>query len=299
MFLGTTFMCGKYAFMPPATNINNFNTLSITDGTYDHLFLSSNINETIDNINDDWKYETKLNAKFNTDLEGGNVGFSVKNTDTIVIKTREKDEFDWKTIYTIPINKSEDFNFVLNYPYSRNHSDNEYMLLSTINGIENSYVITECSTNFDGFFIVDKDNVYGTMCNIDYSDITQNINTSVLELLNNIYPTVYTNSDTNYTSGSTSGCFLKFDFDTCTIDTSGGIKYRKDVMQWLCNNKAKILKLNDGRIYLIKITGKPTDISEGHEDLRRISFEWVEIGDVNSEKDLYLNNLSDVSAEWW
>ena len=121
----------------------------------------------------------------------------------------------------------------------------------------------------------------------------------VLELLNNIYPTVYTNSDTNYTSGSTSGCFLKFDFDTCTIDTSGGIKYRKDVMQWLCNNKAKILKLNDGRIYLIKITGKPTDISEGHEDLRRISFEWVEIGDVNSEKDLYLNNLSDVSAEWW
>ena len=67
-----------------------------------------------------------------------------------------------------------------------------------------------------------------------------------------------------------------------------------NVISW-----AKILKLNDGRIYLIKITGKPTDISEGHEDLRRISFEWVEIGDVNSEKDLYLNNLSDVSAEWW
>lgn len=299
MFLGTTMFCGKYAFMPPVTDIKNFNSISICDGTYDHLFLSSNTDETIDNINDDWKYETKLNAKFETDLEGGNIGFSLKNTDTIVIKTREKNDFEWKTIYTVPINKKEDFNFILNYPYSPNNSDNEYMLLSTINGIENSYVTTECTTKFGGIFIVDKDNIYGTEFNLDNSDTTQNINPTVIELLNNKYPTVYTNSDANYTSGSTSGCFLKIDCDNNTIDSYGSVKYRKDIMQWLCNNRAKILKLHDGRIYLIKITGKPTDTCDGHQDLRKISFEWVEVGDINSAKDLYLNNLSDISSEWW
>lgn len=299
MFLGTTFFSGKHTLLSPATNITNFETLTLSNGVYDHLFLSENPELSVENINDEWDYETKLNANFDSNLEGGNISFSTKNTDTLVIKTREVGTLDWKTIYTIPINEDSDFNFTINYPFARNMSNNEYMLLSTINGIENAYVITECSTDFDGFFIVDKDNIYGTMYNIDITDTTQNINHSVLELLNNMYPTVITNSEVNYTSGTTSGCFLKFDMDTQEIDVCDGVSYRKDVMNWLCNKKAKILKLEDGRIYLIKITGKPTDINEGHRDLRKISFEWTEIGDVNSCKDLYMNNLSDVGVEWW
>ena len=299
MFLGTTFFSGKHTLLFPATNITNFETLTLSDGVYDHLFLSENTELSTENINDEWTYETKLNAKFDSNLEGGNISFSTQNTDTLVIKTREVGSLKWKTIYTIPIVEDDDFNFTINYPYSKNMSNNEYMLLSTINGIENSYVITECSTNFDGFFIVDKDNIYGTMYNIDITDTTQNINSSVLELLNSVYPTVITNSDVNYTTGTTSGCFLKFNMETQEVDVSSGVTHRKDVMSWLCNKKAKILKLEDGRIYLIKITGKPTDINEGHKDLRKISFEWTEIGDVNSCKDLYTNNLSDVGVQWW
>lgn len=298
MFLGTTFFCGKNTLLPPAINITDFNSLSVSNGTYDHLYLSSDPDDTVNSLDDGWKYETKLNAGFDHDLEGGNVGFSVKNTDTVIIKSREKGMFDWKTIYTIPVKDNSDFNFILQYPYSRNNSVNEYMLLSSINGIENSYVVTECKTDFEGFFIVDKENIYGTIYNVDLTDTTQNINSSIIELLNTSYPTVFTNSDCNYVTGTTSGCFMKMN-DNEQIDALGGVKYRSKVIHWLCNNRPKILKLQDGRIYMIQVTGNPTDTNEGHEDLRKITFEWTEIGDVENEQDLFTNGFSDVDIKYW
>ena len=59
MFLGTTFLGGKYIFLPPATNVDDFASISISDGVYDNLFLSSDTTQTADNLDDDWKYETK------------------------------------------------------------------------------------------------------------------------------------------------------------------------------------------------------------------------------------------------
>ena len=297
MILGTTFFGGKHTLLPPLMNTSSINSISLSDGVYDHLYLSTNPSKTV--IDDSWSYDTKLNASYNKDLEAGNIGFSTKNTDTIIIKTRCKGSFDWKTIYTIPIEKDEDFNFTKSYPFSPNMSTNEYMLVGQINGIENSYVITECKTDFDGFFLTDKNNIYGTVFNIDNTNTTQNVNNTVQELLHSKYPSVYTNSDSNYTSGTTSGCFIKFDTETNKADIENGWKYRRDIMQWLCNNRPKILKLEDGRIFMIKIVGKPTDNDDGHRDLRRISFDWVEIGDVDNERALYINNLSDVGEAYW
>ena len=299
MFLGTTFFSGKHAFLPPATNIINFESVSISDGKYDHLYISNDTTKTVDNVNDAWDYNTRLNASFEKDLEAGSLGFSTRNTDTIIIKTREKGSFDWKTIYDIPIVTSDDFNFIKSYPYSRNLSTNEYMLVSQINGIENSYIITEEKTEFDGYFIVDKENIYGTIINIELTDTTQNIESNAITLLNDKYPSVYSYSDSNYASGTTSGCFLKFDTQTHDVDIVAGVLYRNEIMQWLCNYKPKILKLQDGRVYLIRVIGQPTDTNDGHKDLRRITFDWVEIGDVNDVKTLYMNNLSDVQELYW
>lgn len=299
MFLGTTFFCGKHTFLPPATNVNNFETLSISNGKFDQLYMSANPEENLDSINDGWKYETKLNASFEKDLEAGSIGFSTRNTDTVVIQTREKDAFDWKTIYVKEISKNEDFNFIEYYPFSRNLSTNEYKLISMINGIENSYVQTEEKTSFSGMFIVDAKNVYGTIVNLESTDTTHNITMTTLELLNSKFPSVYSNSESNYVTGSTSGCFLKFNTDTCEFDFDGGVMYRHEIMQWLTNKKSKILKLEDGRIYLIKVIGQPTDTEDGHRYIRRFTFDWVEIGDVNNVRTLYNNKLSDVGIAYW
>ena len=187
-----------------------------------------------------------VNTQVGVSADGTNAGFAVALYDlgasytTIPTLTAETLK-NWKTIYTVPIEKDSDFNFVKVYPFSPNYSDNEYMLISQINGIENSYVITECKTEFDGLFIADKDNIYGTIFNITPTDITRNVNNTKLEMLNDKYPTVFTNSEANYISGNTSGCFLKVNADTCQVDVEGGMKYRKELLDWLTNNKTKIL----------------------------------------------------------
>ena len=55
----------------------------------------------------------------------------------------------------------------------------------------------------------------------------------------------------------------------------------------------------DGRIWMIRVTGGIQDKQNGHPDIRQITFEWVEIGDVNDMKTLYLNGFSNVDKKWW
>ena len=50
---------------------------------------------------------------------------------------------------------------------------------------------------------------------------------------------------------------------------------------------------------MIKVSGVVNDAMDGHRDLRNLTFEWVEIGDVNDMRNLYLNGFSDVDSKWW
>ncbi len=117
MFIGFDVCSGLYAMTPNYTGIGNTQKIQLKDGTYDHLFLSADPNKTAQNITDSWEYSTKINADFSTSLDGGNTGFSLKNTDTIIIKRREKGTMNWVTIFTIPVNTADDFNFVKEYNY--------------------------------------------------------------------------------------------------------------------------------------------------------------------------------------
>lgn len=299
VFLGTTFFSGKHALDPTPTKQENITQIALQNGTFDQLFVSKNTDLTIDNIYDDWNYDTVLNAHYNDTFDAGNSGFSLSNTDVMLVKCREKGSMEWKTIYTKDINAIDDFHLHEAYKYGAANTDYEFMLVSTCNGIENSYVLRECRSEFDGMYICDKDNMYGTIYDLEYMDTTANINNSVLELMNSRYANVISHAETNYESSSATGSFLKINQDNCTVDLKLGTKHREELKKWLTNKKPKILKFYDGRIWLICVVGKPTDVAKGHIDLRQIKFDWVEIGNVNDMEDLYNNNLSDVERKWW
>ena len=299
IFLGTTFFSGKYTLSPLNANIDGISQIQMTDGTYDHLFISANPEMGPANLHDEWDEHTVLNAEFNDNLEAGNSGFSLKNTDTMVIKIREKGTMDWKTIETRKVENVEDFNLYGIYRYARNNTDYELMLLSTIAGIENSYVVREVRSEFDGMYLIGNDGLFGTVYDLDGCDTTRNTSSSIVNLLNNRYASVYSNGISNYDSGSVTGTFLKLDPDSGLADEAGGIGLRREFIDFLCDQKPKVLKLFDGRIWLVRITDTPSDTQNGHPDLRQITFSWVEIGDVNSVKDLYQNGLTDVTSEWW
>lgn len=298
VFLGATFCSGRYSLYPSPTSIAEITAIQIFDGTYNQLFLSADSSLTINNYDDKWAYDTKMNAKFDNNFEAGNSAFNLKTTDHIVIKRREYGQ-PWITIYVKEINTVDDFKINIKDTYARAGVEYEYCVSSFINGIENNYVIKNVYSDFDGFYITDKDCLYGTIYDIDGCDTSRNITDQTLKLLNSKYMSVVSNSELCCDSGSITGTFLKLDNDTKELDKVATLQYRKDVVNRLSYHKPLILKIHDGRIWMIRVTGTPSDSQNGHPYVRQITFEWTEVGDVNDMKTLYNAGFSDVESRWW
>lgn len=299
IFLGTTFFSGKHAFDAPAMYSLPVNEVNIRDGIYDNIYLSKNSRETIENTQNAWNIDTLLDAQFDGTFDAGNSGFSLRTTDTLIIKVREKGTFDWITIYKKEINTVDDFNLYELYRYCRGgDTDYEFMLVGVCNGIENSQALAEVKSNFEGFFVVDKENTVGTVYDIGDSNTVRNVLGQPLELKNSKYASYVSNGDTNYDSGTVSGTFLSLD-EYENVNRGGGVTLRKNAIDILTDKKPRILKLPDGRIWLISINGKVQENRSEHDDKRQISFDWVEIGNVNDPKTLYEFGLSDITSEWW
>ena len=141
LFLGTAFFSGLHTLDPPAVSVSPITEIKLTNGTFDHLYASKNSEETIESTHNEWNENTLLSAPFDDSLDAGNSGFSLRNTDVMVVKCREKGSMDWRTIHTKEIKTIDDFKMFYFYRYARSNTDYEFMLASTCNGIENSRVI--------------------------------------------------------------------------------------------------------------------------------------------------------------
>ena len=300
IFLGYNFFSDTNSFAPtPSGHI--INAIRIFDGEYNSLFVSANPDLTLGNIGDAWDYDTRIKTNFeNNTLEAGNSSFSLVNTEQLLIKRRVLGEQKWVVIYIKDVETTDDFKFYFIDKYARSGIEYEYAICSVSGGIENSFVVDNVYSEFQGMYITDKDCLYGTIFNVDCSTTTQNLINSTLSLLNSKYMTVVSNGQTCSESGTASGTFLKFDDnDVNKYNRQRSFQYRAEIKNRLANKKPLILKVEDGRIWMIRVTGQPTDSSNGHLDLRSLSFDWAEIGDYNDMETLYRNGFSDVDDGWW
>lgn len=299
VFLGTTFFSGELSLYPPATKQDSITSIGLSDGTYNQLYVSKNTDNTANNWEDDWNMDTVMNATYDENLDAGNSGFSLRNTDTIVIRRRELTSSEWVTIYTKEINKIEDFDINILYRYARG-GDTKYVfrISSTLNGIENSYVEQEIISRFEGLCIADNVSIYGTPFDLNGCDTSLNLRNET-SFGYSKYATVVSNSDVCCEQGSITGSFIKMDNDNCTLNEPESLKYRNNLKERLASKKPFILKMPDGRIWLAKCIGNPTDSMNAVPELRQITFEWIEIGDVNDVETLYYCGLTDVMARWW
>lgn len=298
IFLGNSFFSGKNTLYPSPVEESKITSVSLSDGTYNHLFISKNTELTTNAWTDDWDFDTVLNASFDTNLDAGNSGFSLRNTDNIVITRREKLTGKTVTIYVKPITVIEDFDVNILHRFARSETDYIFRISSYMNGIENSYVEVEVRSEFEGMFICYKDSMYGTIYDLDGADTTQNIKSSVVEGYGK-YPTVISNSETNYEKGSVIGSFIKVDDNECKVDLESGRIYRQEFKNQLASKKPFIFKMPDGRAWMACCTDTPSDSMKEHRDLRQITFSFCEIGDLDDMETLYYNNLSDVESRWW
>lgn len=297
IFLGTTFCSGRYSLHPPSIKIPIVLSIQVFDGVYNHIFLSTNMDITIGEAG--WTTGTILNADFTNGLDAGNSFFNLTNTDHVVIRRRELGTQKWTVVYVQKVMEIKDFKIRFKDTYARAGVEYEYSVSSYLNGVENNYIIQNVYSDFGGFYITDKDCLYGTIYNIDNCDTSRNINSQTMELLNSKYINVVSNSNANYESGQITGTFLKMDMSGYKVDQNATIAYRNQFKDRLSNKKPLILKIEDGRIWMIHVVQPINDTCLGHKDLREINFSWVEIGDINDMRTLYMNGFSDVDSRWW
>lgn len=304
LFCGNSFVGGICSITP--TNIDNINYVELKNGIYDDLYVSKATNfELTAKCPEEWDFDTVLWAKFNGNASAGNVDWNLETTSHLVLKSRNEGEFKWKTIAVKEIHTIDDF--TINYPdyFIASGQTVEYAIVNVLYGSEGNYATTKITPKFDKMFLIENDIVWGTDITDGFCDTTRNIPSSTVELLNSKYPIFVRNTIANYDTGNCKGAFVPLvNEESCELAFGEEydymrIQYQKGFMDFISDGIPKILKLPDGRMWIVQITPNPSDTANQMYNNREISWSWVEIGDVNSEEDLYYLGLSDVSPEWW
>ena len=287
------------------THVNNITYIRLANGLYDCLYITKETDSDPSmDCPSEWDFDTIFHADFNNSTNAGNVDWNLRTVTHLLIKRRNTEKFRWNTIAVREVRTLEDFTEGLRGNDYTNacHVEYEYAVVPVFHGLEEgTYYTTFVDSEFNDIFIVEKNCIFGTPATDGYCDTTRRIPSSINETIHNRYPTYIRNTVSNYDKGSCKGMFIELDDENCdlVVDDALRIPYQRKIMDFLADGMPKILKHFDGRIWLMIITGDPTDTADTTYQNRNISFEWAEIGDYNSERDLYYTNLSDIEEKWW
>lgn len=289
------------SFLP--IEIDNINYIKLENGIYDDFYITE-INEESKPSNefyvpDIWDKETYLHAKFEGNLFAGNTDFGVENTTHLIIKRRELGEYKWMPIIEREVSSSEDFNFTEIDRFVNSHTDYEYAAVPIIKGEEGTYSISEpCEVEFDNLVIMDKDGTYSTMFDIEVS-VTRNNTSTTITPISGRYPIYVANADNDYDTGNIGATFINTECNYLNISMKEVVKFRKEVLRFLNNRKIKYIKDPLGRSWIASIGNAISEEDNGHPYAHKISFDFVEIGDTTSNKDMRRHGFLDIGEEWW
>ena len=305
LICGSNFAGGESACALTPTGLENINYVELKNGIYDDLYITkATVFELRSECPKEWDFDTVLWARFYNTTNAGNVDWNLETTSHIALKSRTDGRFEWKTIAVKEIHSIEDF--AINYPdyFVASGQSVEYAVVPVLYGSEGLYSSTKVTSGFDKMFLIEGGTVWGTEITDGFCDTTRNIPSSTVELLNSKYPVFVRNTIANYDTGNCRGSFVPLDEESCEFaydseQDYARIKYQREFMDFLCDSVPKILKLPDGRLWLVQVTPNPTDTANQEYNDREISWSWVEVGDVNSEEDLYYLGFSNIESEWW
>lgn len=291
--LGYNFCQDKDSLSPTSTHTNTLTVVTLKNGIFDYLGISKNINQSYNADKFTWDYDTILNAEFNGNLHAGNAEFLLDNLSAIRIKRKKNTEFDWITLKEIPINTVEDFNFIYLDNYASARETYNYALVPIYGQEEGNYIVNSIYSNFNGLFVVDKENNIQLYKEWENSSKQQVQKIGQFEPFGEQYPTIIKNGKLNYKQGSVRAFASISNLPNVDIDLER--KHLDVINNFFSNGNAKIMKDSNGNSYLIMITDNinQSDIKSMGNALSYIEFNWIEIGNVNSQRDLYNNNLVD------
>ena len=299
--------CNYYFFKDEDALSPNFKNkklagATISNGVYDEIYITKDPDEFKQDPKD-WNDNTLIFVDFNNqDTSGGNMPYVLSNIAYFRLKRREVGTFEWTGLYEHYFTDINDINFVYIDRYAKgNNTEYEYCIAPVSSeGIEQTYNTVKVVSSFDGAVICDKETSYHILLEPAVDSTTRNREGTVVITMNNKYPFVFYGSNANYYSGEFSGVAIDYNVEGTLEDyflPDDSVEFRDKLVDWLTNGEPKILKMYDGRIWMVNINGNVTLDNSDHYKKVRVSFEFVEVGDPASTEDLYDNNFVDYNTE--
>ena len=295
-FVGYNFFSDGDALNAAPSNVDNITNVKITNAIFDHFNVTRNTNTAVSTtIPDQWDYDTVMDADFAGNIEAGNVDFLADQISAIKIKRRVQGTFNWLTLKTIPVNTVEDLTFAFNDLLNQNNVTYEYALVPIIEDVEGEYIINTVLSQFNGVFIGDAETIYKFLYEVEYGNNQRNQQIGVFQVLGKQYPVFVANGELSYESGSVTATILNEDFQQNGIDRTAITQLKDSIKDFLTNRKAKILKDWNGNEWLCIVNSNigVTYKSNYGMGIPVINFEWTEVGDAQSQQDLYNNGILD------
>lgn len=289
--LGT---CGeKHCMDTTMSYIRNIKEFLLQDGIFDEFYVSQRTDfKANDLIPQIWDFDTVIYALFNGNLLAGNVEYTVDEVSKIRIKCREVGTYNWITLYEVPLMKNEDMRFERLDYYRKASKKYEYAFVPILaDNLEGNYTTNITLSDFDGIWLIDRDSAFHANLNTEIST-NRNTKSSVVETVNK-YPSIHDFGELNYMSGTIKALFIEYNDITQDYDLENAVDYRYIVESFLTNNRPKVIKHFDGRIFLAAITGITSIDESQHYQVPIHSFSFTEIGSTTSEENMYTAGLSD------
>lgn len=299
IFLGYNMAGDSSALSLPVTYRPRFTKVRVGGGIIDQLYISKDVIDGF-TIPSEWNFDTILNAGFKGNLLAGNITFYVSSVDKMRLKRRLKGDLTWQTVHERAINKEEDFTFEWHDLTVRSRSEYEYTLVPVFGDVEGSFYTNSVETDFSGIFIMDSTGVYASELEVQISE-ARNKPRSIITTINRKYPYVIANGANDYDSGNISAYFVEKlnnpkDRVSDTYNTIGSHVYRRSLKNFLNNGVMKLLKIDDGRMWIIEVSSATvSDTEQGVQDFVTTAFDWVEVADCDKIEDLALTGLTEVT----
>lgn len=298
---------------PTPTDVYDIDNITLMNAEFDTLYVTGDAGSsyiTGSDIPTEWDFDTILKAEFDGSLQAGNVSFILSSVSGALIQRKEVGSFDWVTLEYFPINEVEDFNIKFEDRTAAIGREYTYAFTPVLNGITGVYSTTDQLVECNRLVILDADEIWSTALSDCFCDTTRMYPSAALETLNDKYATVVRNTQANYDTVTVSnstwipteneneeGCEL-VDINDHSNDARI-TAWSKKFQDFLTNDKVKILKNVDGRVWIGFVTTAPTDSADQVYNYRKVSFGLTETGDYNDEYYLYENGFIDAEPEWF
>ena len=292
MFLGYDFYRDASALDYVIISSNNMKKVSANHAVIDELYASSNVLYDMTSIPQEWDFDTAIHALFNNSLAAGNTEHMIDELSSMLLKRREVGTYEWLTLAEFPITNIDDMLITYTDRFAETNKQYEYMLVAITQNVDDSSFNSDTINSlFDGIVIAEKDIAYRAYI-YDYVPTERNQTTSVITTLKGRYPYVIKNAETNYTSGQVHAAFFPLIECEPNYDYFTNTAYREELSDFLTNGKPKVLKLDDGRSWIVSIVD---NIQHSENGMLYTDFSFVQTGDSTNSDDMYNADLIDVN----